>query len=186
MLGPHRKRLTHFNEPGHLHFMTFSCYQRTPLLTNDLFRTWLARALDKALASHEFQLSGFVFMPEHVHLLVWPQRKDYSMAAFQQSFKRPFSGHVKEHLGDTKSRLFETLTVREGPGKRAFRFWQEGGGHDLNVWSESYIWTKLEYMHNNPVLRSLVPSPDRWRWKTWHRPELPKDNDLPEVTVLKF
>src|ERR1043165_1109082 len=62
--GTHRKQLTHFNEPGYLHFMTFSYYQRKSLLTNDLFRTWLARALDKAFVAHAFQLSGFVFMPE--------------------------------------------------------------------------------------------------------------------------
>src|SRR6476646_3388537 len=98
MPEPHRKRLVHFNEPGHLHFMTFSCYRRMPLLTNDLFRKLLARALDTALESHDFQLIGFVVMPEHVHLLVWPQREEYSMAAFQQSLKRPFSGRVKEHL----------------------------------------------------------------------------------------
>ncbi|HLX59952.1 MAG TPA: hypothetical protein VKX17_01600 [Planctomycetota bacterium] len=65
----------------------------------------------------------------------------------------------------------------------------EGGGHDLNVWSEKYIWTKLEYMHNNPVQRRLVSSPDKWRWsswKRWHRPELPIDPELPNVSVLKL
>ena len=67
-MPPHRKQNQHFNEPGQLHFMTFSCYRRLQLLTNDLYRTWLARALDKALAAHDFQLSGFVFMPELVEL----------------------------------------------------------------------------------------------------------------------
>lgn len=159
------------------------------LLTNDLFRTWLARALDKALISHDFELSGFVFMPEHVHLLVYPQQEVYSMAAFQLSFKRPFSLRVKEHLQRVRSPLLEKLTIRERPGKIAFRFWQEGGGHDLNVWSEKYISTKLEYMHNNPVKRRLVTSPHRWRWSSWniwHRPDVQRDVELPRVTVLKF
>jgi putative transposase len=186
---PHRKLLQHFNEPGHLHFMTFSCYRRLPLLTNDLFREWLSRALDAALVTHDFQLSGFVYMPEHVHLLVWPQQAPYSMAAFQHAFKRPFSLRVKTHLQKLRSPLLDTLTIRGGPDKIVFRFWQEGGGHDLNVWSEKYIWTKLEYMHNNPVARRLVASPDKWRWsswKAWNRPEETRDADLPNVTVLKF
>ncbi len=186
---PHRKRMQHFNEPGHLHFMTFSCYQRLPLLTNDLFRCWLAECLNKALVVHDVQLSGFVFMPEHVHLLVWPQKEVYSLADFQHSFKQPFSLRIKNRLEAINSPLLEKLTIRERPGKMCFRFWQEGGGHDLNVWSEKYIWTKLEYMHNNPVQRKLVSSPEKWRWsswKRWHRPELPIDPELPNVSVLKL
>ena len=189
MLEPHRKRLQHFNEPGHLHFMTFSCYRRLPLLTNDVFRAWLSIALNQALVTHTIQLTGFVFMPEHVHLLVWPQNEVYSIAAFQHSFKRPFSLRIKNHLAALKSPLLKQLTIPERPGKLTFRFWQEGGGHDLNVRSEKYIWTKLDYMHNNPVMRQLVPTPDRWKWSSWnawHRPENPADASLPNVTVLKF
>src|ERR1043165_127452 len=156
MPDPHLKRLQHFNEPGHLHFMTFSCYRRLPILTNDLFRCWLADALNKALAVHDVQPSGFVFMPEHVHLLVWPQKEKSSIADFQHSFKRPFALRIKHRLEAINSPLLEKLTILERPGKMSFRFWQEGGGHDLNVWSERYIWSKLEYMHNNPVQRRQV------------------------------
>lgn len=31
----HRKTIKQFHEPGHLHELTFSCYRRLPLLTND-------------------------------------------------------------------------------------------------------------------------------------------------------
>jgi len=174
---------------GHLHFLTFSCYLRRPLLTNDLFRTWLSETLNKTLAAHDFQLCGFVYMPEHVHMLVWPQKGVYSIAAFQHAFKRPYSLRIKNHLKKLNSPLLQELTIRERPGKLTFRFWQEGGGHDLNVWSERYFWTKLEYMHNNPVQRKLVNSPDEWRWSSWrrwHQPESPIDPALPVVTVVKY
>jgi len=189
MADPHRKRLQHFNEPGHLHFLTFSCYERRPLLTNEVFKAWLAESLNKVLVAHRFELSGFVFMPEHVHLLVWPQEEKYSIANFCHSFKQPFSLRVKNHLVKLSSPLVRRLTIRERPGKMAFRFWQEGNGHDLNVWSEKYIWMKLDYMHNNPVLRGLVKSPDLWKWsswKAWHQPDAPWGKELPAVTVLKF
>ncbi|MFO0814978.1 MAG: hypothetical protein U0796_17285 [Gemmatales bacterium] len=29
----HRKRVRHFYEPGHAHFLTFSCFHRLPLLS---------------------------------------------------------------------------------------------------------------------------------------------------------
>ena len=45
----HRKQVQHFNVPEHAHRLTFSCYRRERLLTNNLFRGILARSLDKAL-----------------------------------------------------------------------------------------------------------------------------------------
>jgi hypothetical protein len=73
MPDPHRNACSTSTNPGI--FMTFSCYRRMPLLTNDLFRCWLGEALNKALAVHDVQLSGFVFMPEHVHFWFGLRRK---------------------------------------------------------------------------------------------------------------
>jgi hypothetical protein len=63
---PHRKTFRRYHSPGDLHELTFSCYRRMPLLTNDLWRTALARCLDAALVEAHFDLAAFVFMPEHV------------------------------------------------------------------------------------------------------------------------
>ena len=69
---PHRKLVKHYHEPGDLHELTFSCYKRQPLLTNDAWRQQLARCIDAAGEELDIQLAAFVFMPEHVHLLVVP------------------------------------------------------------------------------------------------------------------
>jgi putative transposase len=69
---PHRKLVKHYHEPGDLHELTFSCYKRQPLLTNDAWRRQLARCIDAAGEECQIRLAAFVFMPEHVHLLVVP------------------------------------------------------------------------------------------------------------------
>ena len=66
----HRKRVRHYDEPGHFHELTFSCYRRMPLLTNDVWRAMLSVSIDRAVKGHSFRLIAFVFMPEHVHLLI--------------------------------------------------------------------------------------------------------------------
>ena len=68
----HRKTVRHFHEVGHLHELTFSCYRRMPLLTNDAWREKLAQCVEAAGTETTMQLVGFVFLPEHVHLLVYP------------------------------------------------------------------------------------------------------------------
>jgi putative transposase len=72
----YRKKVKHYHDPGDFHELTFSCYHRMQLLTNDRWREHLARSIDDAITVEEFRLVAFVFMPEHVHLLVFPTRPD--------------------------------------------------------------------------------------------------------------
>src|SRR5688572_28846270 len=51
-LQPHRKRIRHFHEPGEIHELSFSCYRRLPLLTNNSRRTILSRSIDESCQSH--------------------------------------------------------------------------------------------------------------------------------------
>ncbi len=71
-MATHHKTVRRAHEPGDCHEMTFSCYRRMPLLTNDEWRRMLAESVERAIQGHDFRLVAFVFMPEHVHLLVYP------------------------------------------------------------------------------------------------------------------
>jgi len=55
---------------GDLHFVTFSCYRRRPLLGTAWARDCFVKILDKVRRRHSFGLIGYVVMPEHVHLLM--------------------------------------------------------------------------------------------------------------------
>src|SRR5258708_21872430 len=59
---------------GHLHFITFSCYQRLPLLGTPHARNVFLEALAEIRARYDFLLAGYVVMPEHVHLLIGEPR----------------------------------------------------------------------------------------------------------------
>jgi REP element-mobilizing transposase RayT len=55
---------------GHLHFITFSCYRRLPLLGTVRARNTFVQILGEVRTRHGFKLVGYVVMPEHVHLLI--------------------------------------------------------------------------------------------------------------------
>jgi len=55
---------------GDLHFVTFSCYQRLPLLGTESARNVFVHELEKVRNEMGFRLVGYVVMPEHVHLLM--------------------------------------------------------------------------------------------------------------------
>ena len=53
-MAGYRKRVRHFHEPGDLHELTFSCDQRMPILTNDVWRTLPCQhQKEKVRHSHE-------------------------------------------------------------------------------------------------------------------------------------
>src|SRR5712664_1182353 len=64
------KKLKRYYGRGDLHFLTFSCYRRLPLLRTIRARNVFVRALGKIRERHKFLLVGYVVMPEHVHLLI--------------------------------------------------------------------------------------------------------------------
>ena len=119
---PHRKRVKHFDKVGDCHELTFSCYHRMPLLTNDPWREMLSRSIDAAVERHGYRLVAFVFMPEHVHLLVVPGETSAKVQGLFSAVKRPFSFRIKRLLVAARSPLVERLTVVERPGKMVFRF----------------------------------------------------------------
>ena len=90
----HRKLRRSWNEPGHAHELTFSCYRRSPLLSKDLPRSWFIAALDRARHRWNFALWAYVIMPEHAHVLLYPRQPGYQISSILKSIKQPVSQHA--------------------------------------------------------------------------------------------
>lgn len=136
------------------------------LLTNDVWRRFLAESLDRAVNGQPSRLIAYVFMPEHVHILIQPTVPDFRIELFLKALKAPFSRRIRKQLEDVRSPLLKRLTVRERPGVDRFRFWQEGGGYDRNLRSVKTVEFAIAYIHENPVRLDLCPRSTDWRWSS--------------------
>lgn len=187
-IKPHRKRVQHFHQPGDLHELTFSCYRRMKLLTNHAWRARLSAAIDAAGQAIGSYLAAFVYMPEHVHLLVWGIQREEQVSQFLSRVKQPVSVQVHADLENTQSRLLKRLLVRDRPGREVFRYWQEGPGFDRNRFTVKAVPASIDDIHNNPVQRGLCQKARDWRWSsarlyesdgTFFDPLLPRITPLP-------
>ena len=93
----------------------------------------MTESIDKALKRHGFVLHAFVYMPDHIHLLVRSRKKDSKIERLLFGIKRPFSFRVKRNFADHASPLLKQLMIQGRPGKNVFRFWQAGLGYDRNL-----------------------------------------------------
>src|SRR5271155_4410889 len=57
-----------------LHYITFSCYRRLPLLGTPDARDTFLRIFEQVRKKHRFEVDAFVVMPEHVHRLIGEPR----------------------------------------------------------------------------------------------------------------
>ena len=146
---------------GHdLHFITFSCYHREPLLSSQLRRDLFLRILEQVRRRYQLVVVGYVVMPEHVHLLVSePQRRPLATAiqALKLGFARRIIAERRRRAPAKNDDLFRPL---------AEHVWLDRY-YDFNVATSAKQGEKLRYMHRNPVKRGLVGSPELWPWSSY-------------------
>ncbi len=157
------KGLKRYYGLGHLHFLTFSCYRRLPLLKTKKARNLFVHALGKIRERYQFLLVGYVVMPEHVHLLIGEPVKGTPSVVLKVLKQR-----VSRDLRRRKRRApaGQLRLAFRGDDRNLPRFWQPRF-YDFNVWSAKKIGEKLDYMHRNPVTRKLVEHPKDWPWSSW-------------------
>lgn len=154
-----------YNTPNHAHELTFSCYRKYAFLEKDRTRQWLADAINQACRKHAFRLWAYVFMSDHAHLLVWPTRPEYDIAALRRSIKSPVAIRAINHLKKHDPAWLDKITRQRG-GRTERLFWQPGGGYDRNIDNPATLAPVIDYIHQNPVRRGLVKRAEDWHWSS--------------------
>jgi REP element-mobilizing transposase RayT len=73
-------QLKRFYDTADLHFVTFSCYHRQPNLSLPPNRDLFFSVIEQIRRRYQFDIIGYVVMPEHVHLLLSkPEQADLSV-----------------------------------------------------------------------------------------------------------
>lgn len=161
-MGQHRKN---YNDPGHAHELTFSCYKRLAFLKSDRTCQWLADAINKARREFRFHLWAYVFVPDHAHVIICPKEPQYDIAAIRKAIKAPVGAKAIEYLEKNAPDWLPRITRGRG-NKTERHFWQSGGGYDRNITDPGTLLKMFDYLHLNPVRKNLVEQARDWRWSS--------------------
>ena len=148
-VGLKPKTCVRYNEPGHAHALTFSCWHGQAFLAADRAKDLFVKAIEAARLRHRFDVWAYVIMPEHVHLVVCPREDSYSISRILHALKRPMS-----------------FSARRAGLRFGDHFWQPGGGYDRNLWKAATVHREIDYIHANPVRRGLCQSPEDCRYSS--------------------
>lgn len=125
----------------------------------DRFNRWqlLADSLRYCQENKGLKLNGYVFMLNHIHLIVTSP----DVAGFLRDFKRFTSKQLRDNLQIHEPRVLELSVDKEG----AYRFWQDTNA-PKKIENPAFYLQKLNYLHENPVRKGYVLKPEYWVWSS--------------------
>ncbi|MBD3382008.1 MAG: hypothetical protein GF404_07415 [candidate division Zixibacteria bacterium] len=106
----------------------------------------LAGSLAFCLEKYEANLIGYVFMPNHIHLLLVIDGSELS--SFMRDYKKYIAQKAKTDLGIKEKKIWMPRYDR------------------VVIVDKNLILTKLNYIHNNPVKAKLVSDQQKWKWSS--------------------
>ena len=155
------KLIRHYGR-GHLHFITFTCYRRLPLLRSVRARNVFVQILGEVRDRYRLPLVGYVVMPNHVHLLIG-ETDLASPSTIVQVLKQRVSRKLRRNKGAPAQQMALNFA---GAEDCLPRFWQRRF-YDFNMWSLKKRVEKLHYMHMIPLKNKLVRHPKNWPWSSF-------------------
>ena len=160
------KHCKRYNDSGHAHELTFTCFRNQAFLSKERSRRWLTEAIDLARHKHAFHVWAYVIMLEHAHLLIWPTTPEYEVSKILATIKLSVTRKALKYVRKNAPAFLNRMKDRQPNGDVHYRFWQRGGEYDRNATEPLTIWNQIIYIHANPVRRGLCQYAEDWLWSS--------------------
>ena len=147
-------------------FITGTIVAWLPVFTTAARCDILVQAFEYCRAHKDLRLHAWVILDTHFHAIVAAPE----LARVLADLKRHTARKIIELLETERCDwLLRQLRELRAPHKTEseHQVWQEGS-HPQAIISDAMMLQKLEYLHNNPVKRGLVASPEHWRYSSAH------------------
>lgn len=159
--------LPRFQIEGHIYYITTVVYDRLPIFMRPAFIIPLLDSLNFYRHKQEFKLLGYVVMPDHIHLVIWPFGKA-SVADIMQNYKEFTAKRIIRQAEvenmENWVKAFQEAGVETGRSMN--KVWQDSYW-DMNVYTETFLRQKLNYIHRNPVRANLAQAPEDYPYSSY-------------------
>jgi putative transposase len=138
--------------PNSIVFITQVVDGRQPVFQHKPHLDLLLATIRQAKERYPFRMLGYVFLPDHFHLLIQP-REPVTHSQVMHSIKPNYTKAYKQEIGITGS----------------MKSWQKRCWDHL-IRDEQDFERRLDYIHYNPVKHGYVQRPEDWSsssYSTW-------------------
>ena len=142
------------------YYITGTVTEWLPLLARDDIRQAVVHEIKIALNRYGVTVAAYVFMPDHIHLLVYLASPDTL-----HRFCKCWRGRSARKMIDLLRRQQDTSALqvfaRHADARCDYAAWKEQV-RSLPIYTWQKLRAKIDYIHANPVRRGLVEHPGDW------------------------
>ncbi len=141
------------------HFITATVVDWVDVFTRKNYRDIVIECLDFCIREKGMVLYGYVIMSNHIHMVV--QSNNGELSYLIRDFKKFTATKILEKIqSEPESRrewILERfkLAAESHTRNKNYQFWKYGN-HPEEIYSNTFMWSKLDYIHLNPVRAGIV------------------------------
>ncbi|NLZ94962.1 MAG: transposase [Bacteroidales bacterium] len=160
-----------FHNPEGLYFVSFAVVEWLDVFTQNLYKDILVESLSFCQQNKGMEIVAWCIMTDHVHLIfrsIKEQRPELLLGDFKRFTSKAIIKTIKENPQESrKDFLLEHFrkAAKQSSNVKNYQFWQ----HDnkpIELWSNSVIQEKIDYIHQNPVEEELVFRPEDYLYSS--------------------
>ena len=141
------------------HFITATVVDWVDVFSRKAYRNCIIESLDFCIKNKGMILYGFVIMSNHIHLIIQSDKNKLSdlIRDFKKFTAKTILHKIEtepESRADWMLKRFE-FACKSHSRNEKYQFWQYGN-HPEEIFSEKFFWSKLDYIHLNPVRAGIV------------------------------
>ena len=144
------------------HFFTITVVDWVDVFSRKNFRDVFLECLNFCIKNKGMILYSYVIMTNHIHLII--QSEDAKLSDLIRDFKKFTAKTILDKIQtepesrrDWMLERFKLATETHSRNKN-YQFWQLSN-HAEEIYSEKFMWSKIDYTHFNPVRAGIVSSP---------------------------
>jgi REP element-mobilizing transposase RayT len=166
----------------HFFFVTTTVVQFINIFSEDKYCDLLIDNIKHYREKYKFNILAYVIMPSHFHWIVEVNPKLGTISDVMRDIKKYSAWDILEEIEKTEKHVTEIFnTAAKGYPKQRRKFWISRFDDEV-IRNERMYWTKLHYIHNNPVKAGLVNKPEDYKYSS-ARNYLIEDHSILEVDI---
>ena len=156
-----------FHNPEGLYFITFATVGWIDVFSRQIYRDLLIENLQYCQKEKGLELVAWCIMSNHVHLIA-RAKENYLMQDIMRDYKKFTSKLILKTIEENPQesrkewmlKYFNEAGIANSNNQK-YQFWQQDN-HPIELWSNSVIDQKIEYVHCNPVAAGIVEKPEEY------------------------
>ncbi|MFA5803587.1 MAG: transposase [Melioribacteraceae bacterium] len=148
----------------HFFFVTTTIINFTKVFLKDSYCELVIENIKFYQKKYKFEIIAYVIMPSHFHWIIKVEPKNGTISDIMRDIKKYSAWDILERLEIEKSALLQNFINVNMP-KQKRQLWMHRFDDEV-IRNDKMLWTKIKYIHNNPVEAELVEKAEDYKYSS--------------------